>query len=162
MKRSDLTEKLLDIKREKGWSWKCICENVGGYSEVLIVGAILGQMKLTKPQAANAGELFGLTKSEVAMLNETSMRGQGGPMPPTDPLIYRFYELVLINGPAWKALIEEEFGDGIMSAIDFEMVMERLPNPKGDRVKITMSGKFLPYKYYGASGNVPEYGLKEG
>src|ERR1700757_4099097 len=162
MKRSDLIEKLLDIKREKGWSWKYICEKIGGYSEVLIVGAILGQMKLTKPQAANDGELFGLSTSEVAMLNETPMRGEGVPMPPTDPLIYRFYELVMINGPAWKALIEEEFGDGIMSAIDFDMVMERLPNPKGDRVKITMSGKFLPYKYYGASGNVPEYGFKEG
>ncbi len=141
MKRSDLTERLLDIKREKGWSWKHICEKIGGYSEVLIVGAILGQMKLTKPQAANAGELFGLSKSEVAMLNEVPMRGEGTPMPPTDPLIYRFYELVMVNGPAWKALIEEEYGDGIMSAIDFDMVMERLPNPKGDRVKITMSGK---------------------
>ena len=159
MKRSDLTEKLLDIKREKGWSWKHICEKIGGYSEVLIVGAILGQMKLTKPQAANAGELFGLSKSETAMLNEVPHRGV--PMPPTDPVIYRFYELVMLNGPAWKALIEEEFGDGIMSAIDFEMALERLPNPKGDRVKITMSGKFLPYKYYGASGNIPEYGFKE-
>ena len=161
MKREDLTEKLLDIKREKGWSWKHICEKIGGYSEVLIVGAIMGQMKLTKPQAANAGELFGLSKSETAMLNEVPMRGAGTPMPPTDPLIYRFYEMVMVNGPAWKALIEEEFGDGIMSAIDFDMAMERVANPKGDRVKITMSGKFLPYKYYGASGNVPEYGFKE-
>ena len=117
MKREDLTEKLLDIKREKGWSWKHICEKIGGYSEVLITGAILGQMKLTKPQAANAGELFGLSKSEIAMLNEVPMRGTGTPMPPTDPLIYRFYELVMVNGPAWKALIEEEYGDGIMSAI---------------------------------------------
>jgi hypothetical protein len=100
--------------------------------------------------------------NQVAMPNEVPMRGEGTPMPPTDPLIYRFYELVMVNGPAWKALIEEEYGDGIMSAIDFDMVMERLPNPKGDRVKITMSGKFLPYKYYGASGNVPEYGFKEG
>src|SRR5438046_4757212 len=112
MKRSDLTEKLLDIKRENGWSWKHICEKIGGDSELLITGAILGQMKLTKPQAANAGELFGLSKSEVAMLNEVPMRGAGVPMPPTDPLIYRFYELVMVNGPAWKALIEEEFGDG--------------------------------------------------
>ena len=113
MNRSDLTEKLLDIKREKGWSWKHICEKIGGYSEVLIVGAILGQMKLTKPQAANAAELFALSPSETAMLNEVPMRGQGTPMPPTDPLIYRFYELVMVNGPAWKALIEEEYGDGI-------------------------------------------------
>jgi cyanate lyase len=161
MNRSDLSEKLLDIKREKGWTWKYICEQIGGMSPVMITGAILGQMKLTKPQAAKAADLFGLSKSETALLNEVPMRGTGTPMPPTDPLIYRFYELVMVNGPAWKALIEEEFGDGIMSAIDFDMVMERLPDPKGDRVKITMSGKFLPYKYYGASGNVPTYGYKE-
>ena len=161
MKRSDLTEKLLDIKRENEWSWKEICEKIGGYSEVLIVGAILGQMKLTKPQAANAGELFGLSKSETAMLNEVPMRGEGTPMPPTDPLIYRFYEMVMVNGPAWKALIEEEFGDGIMSAIDFDMKLERLPHEKGDRVQITMSGKFLPYRYYGNQSGVPENGLKE-
>ena len=161
MKRSDLTEKILDLKREKGLKWKTICAKIGGFSDTLIVGALLGQMKLTRPQAAKAAELFGLSQAEEAMLNEVPMRGAGVPMPPTDPLIYRFYEMVMINGPAWKQLIEEEFGDGIMSAIDFDMVMERLPNPKGDRVKITMSGKFLPYKYYGASGNVPEYGYKE-
>ena len=67
----------------------------------------------------------------------------------------------MVNGPALKVLIEEEFGDGIMSAIDFDLAMERQPDPKGDRVKISMSGKFLPYKYYGASGNVPQYGYKE-
>jgi cyanate lyase len=160
MNRGDLTEKILDIKREKAWTWKHICGEIGGFSEMLIVGALLGQMKLTKPQAGKAAELFGLSKGEEAMLNEVPRRAT--PMPPTDPLIYRFYELVMVNGPAWKALIEEEFGDGIMSAIDFDLEMERLPNPKGDRVKITMSGKFLPYKYYGATGNVPEYGYKEG
>jgi cyanate lyase len=159
MRRAELTEKVLDIKREKGWSWKYICGEIGGMSPMLITGALLGQMKLTKPQAAKAAELFGLSKSEEAMLNEVPMRGTS--MPPSDPLIYRFYELVMVNGPAWKALIEEEFGDGIMSAIDFDLQMERLPNPKGDRVKITMSGKFLPYRYYGNSGNVPDYGYKE-
>ena len=161
MNRADLTEKLLDIKREKGWTWKYICEQIGGMSPVLVTGAVLGHMKLTKPQAANAAALFGLSKAETAMLNEVPLRGEGTPMPPSDPLIYRFYELVMINGPAWKALIEEEFGDGIMSAIDFDMVMERLPDPKGDRVKITMSGKFLPYKYYGATGNAQALGYKE-
>jgi cyanate lyase len=161
MKRSELTEKLLDFKREEGWSWKHICDEIGGHSEVLIVGAILGQMKLTRPQAANAARLFGLSKVEQAMINEVPMRGEGIAMPPTDPLIYRLYELVMVNGPAWKALIEEEFGDGIMSAIDFDMVMERHADPKGDRVKITMSGKFLPYKYYGASGNSQAYGYRE-
>ena len=161
MTRAGLTEKLLDIKREKGWTWKYICEQIGGISPIMITGAILGQHKLTKPQAANAAKLFGLSKSEQALINEVPMRGTATPMPPTDPLIYRFYELVLVNGPAWKALIEEEFGDGIMSAIDFDMVMERLADPKGDRVKITMSGKFLPFKYYGATGNQLAYGLKE-
>jgi cyanate lyase len=161
MTRADLTEKLLDIKREKGWTWKHVCAEIGGASPVLVTGAILGHMKLTKPQAAKAGELFGLSKAEVALLNEVPMRGAGVPMPPSDPLIYRFYELVMVNGPAWKALIEEEFGDGIMSAIDFDMTIERQPDPKGDRVKIGMSGKFLPYKYYGATGNAAAYGFKE-
>ena len=157
--RAELTEKLLGIKREKGWSWKYICGEIGGMSPMLITGAMLGQMKLTKPQAAKAAELFGLDKSEQALLNEGPNRGS--PMPPTDPLIYRFYELVMINGPALKVLIEEEFGDGIMSAIDFDLAMERQPDAKGDRVRLTMSGKFLPYKYYGATGNQQAYGYKE-
>jgi cyanate lyase len=161
MKRADLTEKILDIKREKNWSWKHICKEIGGMSEVMITGALLGNHKMTKPMAAAAAKLFGLSKTEEAMLNEVPMRGAGTVMPPTDPLIYRFYELVLVNGPAWKALIEEEFGDGIMSAIDFDMTMERLPDPKGDRVKIGMSGKFLPFKYYGAKGNEQALGYKE-
>jgi cyanate lyase len=159
MTRAELTEKMLDVKREKGWSWKHICSEIGGMSPVLVTGAVLGQMKLTKPQAAEAAELFGLSKSEEALLNEVPYRGTQ--MPPTDPLIYRFYELVMVNGPALKALIEEEFGDGIMSAIDFDLLMERQPDSKGDRVRLTMSGKFLPYKYYGATGNAPGYGYKE-
>ena len=161
MTRADLTEKLLDIKREKGWSWKTICEQIGGMSPVMIVGSVLGQQKMTKPMAAAAAKLFALSKAEQALLNEVPMRGTGTPMPPTDPLIYRFYELVMVNGPAWKALIEEEFGDGIMSAIDFDMTMERQADPKGDRVKIAMTGKFLPFKYYGAKGNELAVGLKE-
>src|SRR5690349_6627120 len=144
MNRAALTEKILDIKREKGWTWKYICDQIGGMSPVMIVGALLGQHKLTKPQMGKAGELFGLTKSETAMLNEVPMRGAGTPMPPTDPLLYRFYELVMVNGPAWKVLIEEELGDGILSAIDFDMTMERQPDPRGDRVQISMTGKFLP------------------
>jgi cyanate lyase len=160
MRREQLTEKILDIKRAKSWTWKHIASEIGGVSSVLIVGALLGQMKLVKPLAKRAAALFELSAVEERMLNEVPNRGT--PMPPTDPLIYRFYELVMVNGPAWKALIEEEFGDGIMSAIDFDMEIERQPNPKGDRVKITMSGKFLPYKYYGAEQGIPETGIKEG
>jgi cyanate lyase len=161
MKRQDLTEKLLDIKREKGWSWAHICGEIGGMSPVMITGGVLGQQKMTKPMAAAAAKLFGLSKSEEALLNEVPYRGTGTPMPPTDPLIYRFYELVLVNGPAWKALIEEEFGDGIMSAIDFDMTIDRQSDPKGDRVKIAMTGKFLPFKYYGAKGNEQGLGYRE-
>jgi len=161
MRREELTEKILDIKREKGWTWKQITGEIGGMSPVLVVGALLGQMKLVKPLAKKAATLFGLSAAEEAMLNEVPFRGSGVQMPPTDPLIYRFYELVMINGPAWKALIEEEFGDGIMSAIDFDFDFERLADPKGDRVKITMSGKFLPYKYYGSEQGIPQLGYKE-
>jgi cyanate lyase len=161
MKRADLTEKILDIKREKDWSWRYINEQIGGMSPILLTAALLGQMKLTKPQAAKAAELFGLSKSEEKLLNEVPYRGALPDAVPTDPLVYRFYELVAVFGTSWKELIQEEFGDGIMSAIDFDMQIERLPNPKGDRVKIVMSGKFLPYKYYGNSGNVPEYGVRE-
>jgi cyanate lyase len=159
MTRSELTEKILDIKRENDWTWKHVCEQIGGLSDILLVGALLGQMKLVKPLAKKAATLFGLSDVEMRMLNEVPYRGT--PMPPTDPLIYRFFEMVMVNGPAWKALIEEEFGDGIMSAIDFDMTIDREANPKGDRVKLTMTGKFLPYKYYGNEQGIPELGFKE-
>jgi cyanate lyase len=160
MRREQLTEKILDIKREKEWKWKHITNEIGSMSPVLVVGALLGQMRLPKVAAEKAATLFGLSVVEKRMLSEVPTRGT--PMPPTDPLLYRLYELLMVNGPAWKALIEEEFGDGIMSAIDFDMELERLPNAKGDRVRFTMSGKFLPYKYYGSEGGAPENGLKEG
>ena len=161
MRREDLTEKLLDIKREKGWTWKQIQDAIGGLSPILITAACLGQMKLPKEQAKKAAQLFGLTETEERMLNEAPYRGSIPSMPPTDPLIYRFYELVMVYGTTFKELIQEEFGDGIMSAIDFNMTMEREPNAKGDRVKLGMSGKFLPYKYYGNEDGVPDYGFKE-
>lgn len=159
MTREELTEKLLDIKRDNGWSWKHITDAIGGMSPVLVVGAILGQMKLVKPLAEKAAALSGLCQSEARMLNEVPNRGM--PMPPTDPIMYRFYEMVMINGLAWKAPIEEEFGDGIMSAIDFDLQLERLAHDKGDRVQLTMSGKFLPYRYYGADQGIPELGYQE-
>ena len=159
MNRAALTEKILDIKREKGWTWKHVADEIGGMSPILVLGALLGQMKLPKPLAEKAGRLFGLSEPEMRMLNEVPSRG--APMPPTDPLLYRFYELVMVNGPALKALIEEEFGDGIMSAIDFDLDIARQLHEKGDRVRLTMSGKFLPYRYYGAQQGIPELGYKE-
>jgi cyanate lyase len=154
MNRAQLTEKILDAKRTKGLSWKAICREIGGNSPVLITAALLGQMRLDPAQAKKAAALFKLSRDEAAMLTETPYRGALPPGPPTDPLIYRFYELVQVYGTTWKALIEEEFGDGtqtadgIMSAIDYDMTVEKVADPKGDRVKIVMTGKFLHYKRY--------------
>ena len=161
MTRADLTEKILDIKREKGWTWASIHGEIGGLSPILVTAALIGQMKLPKAQAAKAAALFGLSAAEERMLNEPPYRGSLPALPPTDPLIYRFYELVMVYGTTWKELIQEEFGDGIMSAIDFDITFDRMPHPKGDRVKIGMSGKFLPFKYYENQQGIPEYGFKE-
>src|SRR3984957_2342330 len=133
---------------------------LGGVSPFWVVGPLPGQRKLPKPLAEKAASLFGLSEPEKRMLNEVTTRGTS--MPPPDPLLYRFYEMGMVNGPALKALIGEEFGDGNMSAIGFDLELDRLANPKGDRVRLVMSGKFLPYKYYGAEQGVPEYGFKEG
>lgn len=148
MTRSELTERILTAKRVQALSWKHIAEKVGGSSPILLTAALLGQMRLEKAQAEKAAALFGLDAEATALLQEVPYRGSLPPGPPTDPLIYRFYELVQVYGTTWKELIQEEFGDGIMSAIDFEMAIERQPDPKGDRVKISMSGKFLPYKRF--------------
>jgi cyanate lyase len=94
-------------------------------------------------------------------MQETIQRAQKHANKDLQCIPLRFYEMVMINGPALKALIEEEFGDGIMSAIDFDLELDRLANPNGDRVRLLMSGKFLPYKYYGAEQGLPEYGVKE-
>ncbi len=148
MTREQLTAKILDAKRKKGFSWKQIAEAIGPGSRILYTAALLGQMALTKEEADKLAKLFDLDVSEAALLTEPPYRGSLATVPPTDPVIYRFYELVQVYGTTWKALIGEEFGDGIMSAIDFDMELKREENPKGDRVQITMSGKFLPYKRY--------------
>ena len=161
MKRIELVEKILDVKREKDLSWKAITDEIGGYSQLFLMTALLGQMRLPKPQAAKAAALFGLTPSEEKMLGEVPYRGEANVLPPTDPTLYRFYEAIMVFGPTMKEYIHEEFGDGIMSAIDFDLEMEREPNDAGDRVKITMSGKFLPYRYHRPEGNFPALGYKE-
>jgi cyanate lyase len=148
MKREELTAQILDAKRKKGLSWKQIAEAIGPGSQILYTVALLGQMTLTKEETDKLTKLLDLDEREAIQLTEPPYRGSLTAVPPTDPLIYRFYELVQTYGTTWKALIEEEFGDGIMSAIDFDMEIEREANPKGDRVRITMSGKFLPYKRY--------------
>ena len=148
MNRDQLTRKILTVKRAKGLTWKTIVAEIGGGTAVYLTAALMGQMKLRPEQAERAAELLGLDADEQHLLQEIPYRGSLPTPVPTDPLIYRFYELVQVYGTTWKELIQEEFGDGIMSAIDFDMAIERQPDPKGDRVKLTLSGKFLPYKEY--------------
>jgi cyanate lyase len=148
MTRDELTRKILSIKRAQGLSWKAIVAEVGGGSAVYLTAALMGQMKLRAEQADRAAKLFELDEDEKRLLQEIPYRGSLPSVVPSDPLIYRFYELVQVYGTTWKELIQEEFGDGIMSAIDFDMAIERQPDLKGDRVKLTLSGKFLPYKEY--------------
>ena len=148
MTRDELTHKILAAKRAKGSTWKEIVDEIGGGTAVYLTAALIGQMKLRPEQADRAARLFDLDDDEKRLLQEIPHRGSLPTTVPTDPLIYRFYELVQVYGTTWKELIQEEFGDGIMSAIDFDMTIERQPDPKGDRVKLTLSGKFLPYKEY--------------
>ena len=146
--REELTGRVLAAKRRLGLTWAMVAKSLGGSSPVIYTAALLGQMTLTKEEAETAVTLLELEPGDAVLLTESPDRGAGVTMPPTDPLIYRFYELVQNYGTTWKELIQEEFGDGIMSAIDFNMSIEREADPRGDRVKIAMSGKFLPFKRF--------------
>ncbi len=148
MNRAEVTDMILSAKRRQKLTWKTICAEIGGGSPTYLTAALLGQMKLRPEQAERAAKIFDLGEEETLLLQEVPYRGSLPTAVPTDPLIYRFYELVNVYGTTWKELIQEEFGDGIMSAIDFDMAIERQPDQKGDRVKVTMSGKFLSYKEY--------------
>jgi cyanate lyase len=145
--KTELGRKILAIKQQRKLSWSEIAAELG-YSPTWTCAACLGQMSMTPETAEKAARLFGLDAAEAELLQAIPYRGSLPGAVSTDPLIYRFYELVMVYGTTWKELIQEEFGDGIMSAIDFDMTMERQPDQKGDRVKIAMSGKFLPYKRY--------------
>jgi cyanate lyase len=145
--KTALGQKLLGIKKRKGLTWDEIARTLG-HAPVWTCAACLGQMSMTPETAEKAAALFELDEAETAVLQDIPYRGSLPAGVPTDPLIYRFYELVQVYGTTWKELIQEEFGDGIMSAIDFDMALERQPDQKGDRVKMTLSGKFLAYKRY--------------
>jgi cyanate lyase len=147
MTRDDVTEMIVMSRIRKGLTWAKLAKAIG-LSKEWTTAALLGQMQLTKEQAEKAGKLLGLPEDAVLLLQQVPYKGSLPTAVPTDPLIYRFYELVNVYGTTFKALIHEEFGDGIMSAIDFKMDLKREPDPKGDRVSITMSGKYLPYKSY--------------
>jgi len=147
MNRTDVTEAIVIARRTRGLAWADLARTLGTSKE-WATAALLGQMALTKAQAEAIVAQLGLAPEAVALLQEAPYKGSLPTAVPTDPLIYRFYELVSVYGTTFKALIHEEFGDGIMSAIDFKMSLTREPDPKGDRVNIAMSGKFLPYKTY--------------
>ena len=147
MSRLDVTEKIIATKVAKGLKWADVAREVG-LSKEWVTAACLGQMTLDAGQAAVIARLFDLSEAEARWLQVVPYKGSLPTSVPTDPLIYRFHELVSVYGTTFKELIHEEFGDGIMSAIDFRMDLQREPDPTGDRVSITMSGKFLPYKTY--------------
>jgi cyanate lyase len=147
MSRLDVTEKIIATKVARGLKWSDVAAKVG-LSKEWVTAACLGQMTLSAEQAGIVGQIFGLSDAEQKWLMVVPYKGSLPTSVPTDPLIYRFYELVSVYGTTFKELIHEEFGDGIMSAIDFKMDLKREANPAGDRVSIVMSGKFLPYKTY--------------
>lgn len=147
MDRTDVTRKIVETKVRKGIKWADVAKAVGESKEWVTAGC-LGQMTFTARQAETVGEIFGLSEDDIAWLQVVPYKGSLPTAVPTDPLIYRWYEIVSVYGMTIKELIHEEFGDGIMSAIDFSMDITREPDPKGDRVHVVLSGKFLPYKTY--------------
>ena len=147
MSRLDVTEKIIATKVAKGIKWADVAADIGLSKEWVTAGC-LGQMTFNDEQAAKLAKTFDLTEAEAQWLQVVPYKGSLPTSVPTDPLIYRFYELISVYGTTFKELIHEEFGDGIMSAIDFKMDLKREANPAGDRVSIVMSGKFLPYKTY--------------
>ncbi len=147
MSREAVTAKIVAAKVAKNIRWTDVAKKVG-QSKEWTTAACLGQMTLTAAQAKSVGEIFDLSADDIRWLQRVPYKGSLPTAIPTDPLIYRFYELINVYGTTLKELIHEEFGDGIMSAIDFSMELTREPDPKGDRVRIVLSGKYLPYKTY--------------
>jgi cyanate lyase len=147
MSREAVTEKIVAAKVAKNIRWTDVAKKVG-QSKEWTTAACLGQMLLTAAQAKSVSEIFDLSVDDIRWLERVPYKGSLPTAIPTDPLIYRFYELINVYGTTLKELIHEEFGDGIMSAIDFSMELTREPDPKGDRVRIVLSGKYLPYKTY--------------
>ena len=145
--RNQVTEQIISAKVMKGLKWSDVAEQLG-LSKEWVTSGCLGQMAFDKAQAEKLGEIFDLSDEAVAWLQIVPYKGSLPTAVPTDPLIYRWYEVVSVYGSTIKELIHEEFGDGIMSAIDFSMDIQRESNPNGDRVNVILSGKFLPYKSY--------------
>jgi cyanate lyase len=145
MDRAEATAQILAAKEKKGLGFAEIAKSIGRHP-VWTAAAVHGQAVMSAEEAGKLVDLFDLPADVGTALQRFPMRGSLDQAVPTDPLIYRLYEIVLVYGTAMKGVIHEEFGDGIMSAIDFDMDISRVPDPKGDRVSITMTGKFLPYR----------------
>ena len=142
---SEITEKLLAAKKAKGITFEDL-EKVVGRDETWIASVIYRQASADLDEATKIVTALDLPESMAEPLTVPPLKGSLNPQIPTDPLIYRFYEIMQVYGMPIKAVVHEKFGDGIMSAIDFSIEVDNVPDPKGDRVKITMCGKFLPYK----------------
>jgi len=140
----EITQILLHAKKDKGLSFTDL-EKILGRDEVWIASVIYRQSSASEEEASKLIDALGLGPIYIKELTECPLKGLG-PVVPTDPLVYRLYEIMQVYGMPLKAVIHEKFGDGIMSAIDFTLDVEKEEDPKGDRVKLIMSGKFLPYK----------------
>jgi len=144
MTKVEMSEAIILAKKESGMSWEQIAKKVG-LSAVFLTSACLGQNSLKAESAKKLTKLLGLKKEVAAALEEYPTKTWDFTIP-QDPLIYRFYEITGVYGETMKEIIQEKFGDGIMSAIDFSLDIDKEEDPKGDRVVVTMNGKFLPYK----------------
>ncbi len=146
MNKIEMTETIISAKREQGLTWEAIAEQMG-MAPVWVTAVCLGQSSMPQEHADKLCAILGLNKDVCSALQDCPHKGSTWTVP-TDPLIYRFYEITQVYGDTIKALIHEKFGDGIMSAIDFTMDIAKQEDPKGDRVVVTMSGKYLPYKIW--------------
>lgn len=144
LSKADVTEIIMERKRTSGATWASIAQSAG-LSEVFVTSCCLGMNSMPREAADKVATALGLPQEAASVLAEYPTKTFAQTVP-TDPCIYRLYEIVGVYGQTLKELIQEKGGDGIMSAIDFEMTVEKIPNEKGDRIEVTMSGKFLPYK----------------
>ncbi|WHY99509.1 cyanase [Peribacillus simplex] len=145
MNRKEATQKILEAKVAKGLTWNEIAKESEN-SETWVVTALLGQATMTSSEAEKMGKLLDLDEEVIQALTLIPHRGEVMQMPPTDPILYRLYEMLLVYGPTIKELIQEKIGEGIMSAIDFELDVQKKEDTKGDRVILKLDGKFLPYR----------------
>jgi len=145
MTRTEATELIVKAKKEKGLTWEAIAAAVGAH-KIWVTSALLGQNSMKQEDAEKATQLLGLGPEVAKAITEFPMKGALDADVPVDPLIYRFHEITQVYGTSMKEIIHEMFGDGIMSAIDFEIEIQKKPDPKGDRVVVTYNGKFLPYR----------------